>query len=64
VTDISTYLARIDRAKTARELGEIENAYYATAAERGWSKGVLQVLDGRRYERAVELTRKSGALTP
>lgn len=53
--DLSTCLSRIDAAQSAHELGEIEEAYYAMAAEKGWSKGVLRILDDRRYARAVEL---------
>lgn len=58
MSDLSTYLSRLDAAQSAHELGEIENAYYATAAERGWSKGVLRILDDRRYERAVAIIGK------
>lgn len=62
MTDLATYLTRLDAAQSARELTDIENAYYAMAAEKGWSKSVLRILDERRYQRAVELARKSGAL--
>lgn len=64
MSDLSTYLSRLDAAKTARELGEIENAYYATAAEKGWSKGVLRVLDDRRVMKAHELVQHSAAGVP